>query len=320
MKRFRSLWQLIKQHPFIVTEIIVVSVLLVALIVVEVRANGTGFAGKTLWDWLQLLAVLAIPLVVGFGVAWFTRIQQLRDQEHEKLQRERDQQLASQRAEREKKAAEQSAQTERYIAQDNQQEMALQAYIDKMSDLLIHEKLRESAEEDEVRKLARVRTLTILTRLDSDRKRNVLLFLNEAGLLYMDKRIIDLSHADLSHANLRNVNLSQVNPSFANLHNADLSGAYLIEANLSFANLHDAKLFGAHLEGVALSHADLSGVHLGHASLNGATLFNADLSEVILSRAILKGANLSGVTVRAEQVEQAKSLEGTTMPDGSIHP
>ena len=27
---------------------------------------------KTLWDWLQLLAALAIPVVVGFGAAWFT--------------------------------------------------------------------------------------------------------------------------------------------------------------------------------------------------------------------------------------------------------
>src|SRR5215469_490214 len=27
---------------------------------------------KTIWDWLQLLGVLAIPVVVGFGTLWFT--------------------------------------------------------------------------------------------------------------------------------------------------------------------------------------------------------------------------------------------------------
>ena len=27
--------------------------------------------GKTLWDWLGLLAVLAIPVVAGIGAAWF---------------------------------------------------------------------------------------------------------------------------------------------------------------------------------------------------------------------------------------------------------
>ena len=47
---FRTWWQKIKQHSFIATVIFVVSVLLVALIVVEVRLYGTGFAGKTLWD------------------------------------------------------------------------------------------------------------------------------------------------------------------------------------------------------------------------------------------------------------------------------
>src|SRR6266566_3327964 len=50
---------------------------------------------------------------------------------------------------------------------DNQRETALQAYIDTMSELLLHEKLRDSAEEDEVRKIAHVRTLTILPRLNT---------------------------------------------------------------------------------------------------------------------------------------------------------
>ena len=63
-------WQQIKRP--LVIGIIAVSVLLVALIVVEVRLYGTGFAGKTLFDWLSLLGVLAIPVVVGFGAVWFT--------------------------------------------------------------------------------------------------------------------------------------------------------------------------------------------------------------------------------------------------------
>ena len=59
---------------------------------------------------------------------------------------------------------------------DNQRETALQEYIDKMSELLLQKNLRESAEEDEVRKIARVRTLTILPRLDARRKGSVLHF------------------------------------------------------------------------------------------------------------------------------------------------
>src|SRR5258708_17381198 len=38
-------------------------------------AERTGLKGKTLWDWLQLLGILAIPLVVA-GATLFFGIQQ----------------------------------------------------------------------------------------------------------------------------------------------------------------------------------------------------------------------------------------------------
>ena len=76
---------------------------------------------------------------------------------------------------------------------DNQRETAFQAYIDKMSELLLHEKLRDSTEEDEVRNVARVRTLTVLPRLDGKRKGSVLQFLYESGHIYKNKNSIDLT-------------------------------------------------------------------------------------------------------------------------------
>ena len=84
------------------------------------------------------------------------------------LQKNRDERVTAQRDK-----------TERDIAADNQREAALQAYLDKMSELLLEKKLRNSAEEDEVRKIARVRTLTLLPRLDAIRKRSILQFLYE---------------------------------------------------------------------------------------------------------------------------------------------
>src|SRR5436190_12290729 len=42
-----------------------------------------GFSERTLWDWLQLLAALAIPLAVAFGTIYFTYQQsQLVDVQH----------------------------------------------------------------------------------------------------------------------------------------------------------------------------------------------------------------------------------------------
>ena len=147
-------------------------------------------------------------------------------------------------------------QTEQAIASDNQREAALQGYIDSMSELLLHEKLRESEPGAEVRNIARVRTLTILPRLDANRKRSVLQFLHESGLIEKGKNIIDLSGADLNKADLRDATLSYANLLWANLYYATLSGADLSGALLSYANLFAAKLIEADLSTANLSTAN----------------------------------------------------------------
>ena len=285
---------------------------------ITITPQGTNteyFPGKTLWDWAQLLGVLAIPVVVGFGVAWFTRTQQLRDQEHEKLQRERDQQLADQRvkseqeaaerrAQTEREAEEKRAQTEREIAHDNQQEAALNEYIKGMSVLLLERNLLESDKFAVVRTIARVRTLTLLPRLDGKRKMNVLQFLYESRLIDAShiigggKTIIELQGADLTGADLEGTNLNGVDLYKANLKGAILTYAFLISADLSSANLEGAKLIGVCLGGSAggrsklietnLVGADLEGAILeGGADLNGANLWGANLRNAHLTDADL---------------------------------
>src|SRR6266699_1681965 len=117
--------------------------------------------GKALWDWLQLLIIPAVLVVGGFLLNYTTS---------------RDEQKSTQLRD----------QTERDVALDNQREQALRAYIDSMSELLLQENLRGSEEDDEVQKIARVRTLTVLPRLDGKRKSSVLQFLYESGLINKD--------------------------------------------------------------------------------------------------------------------------------------
>jgi hypothetical protein len=216
----RSWWKQIKRPSVI--GIIAVSVLLVALIVVEVRFYGTGFAGKTLWDWLGLLGVLAIPVVVGFGVAWFT----------------------AQQAKVSDAANERQHETELQIATDNQREAALQAYIDKISELLLKEHLGERAadgklkpEYEQVRNVARVRTITVLTQLDARRIGYVFTFLNEAKLMSptFNNNAVSLGGADFHSINWTQANLSQAHLTIANLSQAHLYHADLSNANLSGA-------------------------------------------------------------------------------------
>ena len=237
--RLRSWWRKARK-PLEIAVLLVGSILVMALLVVIVLAyvfnvNVPGLRGKTLWDWLQLLIIPAVLAVGGYLFNYTTS-----------------------RYERE--ATQVRDKTERDIASDNQREAALQAYLDKLSELLLVNDLRESTEDAEVRKIARVRTLTVLRRLDAERKGSVLRFLHESGLIDKDKRIIDLS-------------------------DADLDGAYLGEANLSEADLSEAILLGAKLSGANLSAADLS-----------------------------------NAAVTPEQLNQARSLKDTILPDGSKHP
>ena len=98
----------------------------------------------------------------------------------------------------------------------------------------------KSDEDAEVRKIARVRTLTVLRRLDGLRKGSVLQFLHESGLIDKGKRIIDLrgAHlggANLDHADLRSASLRDADLAETYLFGAHLAGAYIIPEQLATA-------------------------------------------------------------------------------------
>jgi uncharacterized protein YjbI with pentapeptide repeats len=213
--------------------------------------------GKTLWDWMGLLI---IPLVLAFGAYWLNKAEKAN----------------------ELKIAEQRNKSDQEIAIDRQREQALQTYIDKMTELLLDKSLRESKINDEVRVVARTRTLTTLRFLDSMRKGILLRFLFEAGLIDTDKTIVSLESANLVGAFLLGVNLWGADLTEADLGGVNLEGAYLPDANLRLANLVHANLEYAslnntHLEGACLEYADLKG-----ANLEGAHLESADLKNAIM--------------------------------------
>ncbi len=310
--RVRLRWKKIKAHPIITLLIPFLVALFLTIIIGGYRFNWswTGFAGdketyKTLYDWMQLLFIPVVLAVAGF---WFNH----RERQAAELRAENERKAAELRSAAEREIEHQRAKAERDIAEDNQQEAAMQEYISKMSELLLHENLRNSKPEEEVRKIARVRTLTVLPRLDGDRKRSVLQFLHESGLISKDQTIVDLSDADLSKTNFSHANLRG-----ADLRGAILRGATLGGANLCEANLSNTDLWGVDFNGILGGFEDLS-------TIGGAKILVFDSYDGGI-KANLRGANLSeailyGSNVTKEQLEQAKSLKGATMPDGSIHP
>ncbi len=323
----RKWWQQTKQHPSITSGIIVAFLFIVFILSAYLFGwSGTGFLNKSLWDWLQLLI---IPLALAVIALLF--------------------QLANTRTERQ--IAKERYEQDQQIALDKQREDLLQAYLDRMSELLLKEKLRSSEDDAEVRNVARVRTITILFQLDARRIGYVFAFLREAGLMSNKP---NGSIVSLSQAYLRTINWSQANLHEANLSQADLRGAILVDADLRGVNLSQANLSQANLSGAVLLEADLSGANLGkailskinlsqanlgkanlsEADLSGALLVDADLSEAFLYKANLRNANLrrailvgahlleadlSGANLAQTNLSKAYSLQGATMPDGTTH-
>jgi hypothetical protein len=266
--------------------------------------DRTGLKGKTLWDLLQLLIVPLMLVAIGF---WFTTQQEARQQ-----------QLEDQRAE-----------LERAIEDQRAQQATLQAYLDQMGTLLLDRDLREAEEDSDVRRVARARTLVVLEALGSDRKNRVLRFLGETELIQAGPEgrppIVSLKYAVLHDFELTGKQLLRD----TDLTQAGLTGADLSEAHLEGTDLSGAHLGAADLRGAYLQDAKLSGAYLYDTDLRGAYLSEADLSDAEgrfesgarmirtrLDGAHLDGADLTNARVSEEQLREAESLEGATMPNG----
>jgi hypothetical protein len=142
----------------------------------------TGLPKQTLWDWLDLLIV---PFVLAVGGYLFTRSESRRAEQSAIEQRNLDRGTTEQRTKEDRWLAHERAETDRQIADQRRQDETLQAYLDYSGELLLNKDmpLRQSKARDEVRTLAQARTLTVLRRLDGERKGRVLQFLYEAGLI-----------------------------------------------------------------------------------------------------------------------------------------
>jgi hypothetical protein len=158
-----------------------------------------------------------VPAVLAGGGIWFNRQQRERELEIAKEQRERDVEIAERRT----------------------QDEALQAYLDQMSSMLIpntdQPSLYRARPGDSLSSVARARTLTILPRLDEDRKARVVQFLYESGLIAKGRPVLDLQGADLNWVDLRWAHLRS-----ANLRSADLRSAYLLQADVTEEQLEEA--------------------------------------------------------------------------------
>jgi pentapeptide repeat protein len=190
--------------------------------------NKEGFlnrprkGGSSIWDWLTLLGVLAVPLVLGIAtILLSTQQAHLAD-----LQHESDQKLAQLQHDADQKQA-----------LDQQRATILQTYIDNIQDLLLNHNLLGSKSTDDVAVLARARTLTAIQGLDVSRKGVLVKFLYEARLIgLLDSKnkplppIINLSGTSLNRTDLDGIDLSNTSLDGVNLYYSTRNGADLNNA------------------------------------------------------------------------------------------
>jgi hypothetical protein len=216
---------------------------------------------RTVWEWLTILTISAV--IAGAALIFTTR--QAHQQEELQVQQANDAQ-------------------ELQVQQAN--DAALQAYLEDMGTFVLEKDLRGADENDDVRLLARARTLAVLDAVSGARKVRVLEFMFETELLKFRSHdrppVISLRFADLSETRLVKRSI---------LSNTDLDRAELMDAKLIDAKLINATLTKADLRGANLSGTDLSGADLSGADLRGAKSWTE------------------------EQLREAESLQGATMPD-----
>jgi uncharacterized protein YjbI with pentapeptide repeats len=218
---------------------------------------------KTLWDWLQLIAV---PLVLTILVVLVSSWQSGRDAKREEARAIR----------------------EREIAREARLDQVLQTYITQLSALVLENKLLSSNGSSDVRVIARTLTLAAVRRLDGARKGEVVRYLADSGLILFTRREIDESATSWSVF---------TQPPKVRLSDADLRGADLRSAVLSQVDLSGADLRGARFDGALLLDVDLSKTYMQEASFRNARLGAVNFSTARLDKSVFDSAVLGSIRV-----------------------
>lgn len=208
-----------------------------------------------------------------------------------------------------------------WLNRDRMQEDRLQAYLDRMTNLLLEKNLPGLTKWSVESRVAQTLTLTVLRSLDSKRKGEVLRFLYDSRLIDKNNLFHPPSRRPTDY--VTSADLHDANPSISVLEfkidskpDADLEGEIRKAEQEDFkrnplislanADLTNAKLRRSRMTDVDLSDADLSG-----ADLNDATLFGANLSGATLFSANLSGANLCAVFLLGANLSRAKLVDAS---------
>ncbi|CAF1333491.1 unnamed protein product [Adineta ricciae] len=222
---------------------------------------------------LNLLKILfaAFPTIV-FGV--FTVVFTLQQNASAKAAREQDQRQAD----------------------ETNQRIIFKEYIDDMKELLLDKYFAQNMTRSLLH--IRVQTLTALKSLDTNRKRDIIIFLYENHLIRHDKS----PRIELRGADLTNVKFGESSIETCLLTNLYLPGIYakgiiFDGCDLAGARFDDALMNNAQFYSCILYNATFVRTNLTNAKFYDNYIFMADFSSTLLTKTSIKGGILQGVNL-----------------------
>ncbi|CAF1157953.1 unnamed protein product [Rotaria sp. Silwood1] len=266
--------------------------------------HGTKTRRKPL-SWCKLIISALIPCVLGIFTILFTLQQQ--------------------------DLSKQQQQQERWHQLDSQRQTSFNAYIDDISKFLAQEMAIHPVIDKTSLLYIRTKTLTVLRTLDAERKKYVLLFLYESGLIRnsgLDLRGADLNNVQLigpyklDNLYLPDVFLSNVTFVDCHLKNATfdrsvMNNARFIRSTLESASLGETVLNNTDFTGTTIIFANFTGAFLIGANflsaevVQGLTFTNSDLFEAHFTEEQFQGQR---ATMLAHNFSHARLPNGTFGP------
>ena len=305
MQKIREIWKKIWTW---INENLLSFLLLIALVVLvlyfviaryflklTVWVDITGFEGRTLWEWLDLLGV---PLLIAF-IAWRfevsqKRLEYIRISEENKISHI----LEDKKLEITKKQV-------RFSVLNNAlNEIYEIKEVNQISDL-------ESAVGG-IKDLARSKIYSTILMLDSIRNRIFFDYLQST------KSTVDFSRCKFNFSELVDCDLSNLKFPNAEFRKALCRNVKIDNTDFSNARLNGADFLGAKGERVNFSNAVLIGAEFGSSKLSHAKFINVEIQGVCFERADLSFADFTDAVIDDDTDFSNATFHQTKMPDGTI--
>lgn len=202
---------------------------IIALIWLWLKPNWMGFRGKSLWDWLSLLAV---PALIGFATVLINAAQ---------------------------------ADIERL----RQQELSVQSYIDRISELALDPRALSNPQKSTAIGRAQTTAILHVTDKErTGRVLRFLQEMGLLQQYAVTFENLDFSNAEMKGLQMDNMDFEGSNLRGSDLENGSFKNADFEEADLRYADLEDADFRGASFEEALIKGADLGRTDLRGADLS----------------------------------------------------